>query len=50
MEAGLFIPEEVIKKIETEASLSPEEEDLIKKSLALEKRKRKIIWLKVNKS
>jgi len=49
VEAGLFIPEEVIKKIENQAILSPQEEDLIKKSLALEKRKRKIIWLKTEK-
>jgi len=47
VEGGMFIPEEVRKKLEEKTVLSPEEEQVIKRAAILAKRKKKLSWLKV---
>lgn len=47
VEGGMFIPEEVRKKLEEKTVLSPEEEQVLKRAATLSKRKKKLSWLKV---
>jgi len=47
VESGKYIPEEVIRKLEGQIDLSPEEKEVCKRAAVLVKRRKKIAFLKV---
>eukprot|EP00092_Neocalanus_flemingeri_P004329 GFUD01004654.1.p1 GENE.GFUD01004654.1~~GFUD01004654.1.p1 ORF type:complete len:485 (+),score=184.73 GFUD01004654.1:81-1457(+) len=50
VENGNYIPEEVMKKLEGQTELSPEEREVCRRAAVLVKRRNKIAWLKVEAS
>lgn len=47
VEGGMFIPEEVRKKLEEKTVLSAEEDQVLRRAATLAKRKKKLSWLKI---
>eukprot|EP00090_Calanus_glacialis_P002285 TRINITY_DN11706_c0_g1_i2.p1 TRINITY_DN11706_c0_g1~~TRINITY_DN11706_c0_g1_i2.p1 ORF type:complete len:459 (-),score=180.96 TRINITY_DN11706_c0_g1_i2:100-1476(-) len=47
VEGGKYIPEEVMKKLEGQTEISPEEKEVCRRAAVLVKRRNKISWLKV---